>query len=71
MTKAEEANVWARIVALEKRIEGVDYKVDSALQHYFEGRQGKEAPVQQLEETVQPPDPPRDRYGMAVGRPDM
>jgi hypothetical protein len=57
VTKAEEQNMWARLVALEKVVAKLLQKRDVA------------GPLP----TVEPHavEPPRDRYGADVGRPDM
>ena len=54
MTAAEEANLWARIVALEEKVADL-----------IESREGE------VEQPAPLPEPPRDRYGDAVGRPGM
>ena len=57
MTAKEEANMWARLVALEKAI--VKLLADKPEER------AEEAPDLRL------PEPPRDRYGTAVDRPGM
>ena len=61
MTKAEEANMWERLVSLEE-------KVDELMRITAISRRA----VPRIEETPpgRPLEPPRDRYGADVGRPE-
>ena len=59
MTKAEEQNLWKRLVALEEKVAGLLF------QKTLPTRLPKEGGIGGIG------DPPRDRYGVSVGRPDM
>ena len=59
MTKAEEQNMWSRLVALEKQVA----KLAKPLPATRASREGE------LGTAID--EPPRDRYGAAVGRPGM
>jgi hypothetical protein len=57
MTPEQEANLWARLVLLERKVAQLE----------------KNLPEQQSAKEGGPfsPEPPRDRYGTAVDRPGM
>jgi hypothetical protein len=59
MTKEEEQNMWSRLVKLEEQISQI---IDALLK--LAAREPEEG-VGGLDE------PPRDRYGDSVGRPEM
>lgn len=61
MTKAEEKNMWARLVALEEIVAKLEKSVIP----------GNELPGQNEPITPHVSEPPRDLYGAAVGRPNM
>jgi hypothetical protein len=61
VTKAEEQNMWGRLVVLEKIV--------AKLVEEKTANPREEIPVDPAEQKSL--DPPRDLYGAAVGRPDM
>ena len=60
MTKGEEQNMWARLVTLEKQV----VQLSKLLPKTHSPKEGETGSSSIGE-------PPRDRYGAAVGRPDM